>query len=119
MDRGCQQWRGDLELHGRPCLGPERSSTTPWGTRAGAQLLKYNDRYYLIGGSTANTSTNHNDVWRSDDLLNWTRILDNGPFTARESHQVVVFDGRMWLIGGFTYSGDQRHNDVWWRTPMA
>jgi uncharacterized protein YjdB len=91
----------------------QRSATTPWGTRAGAQLLRYNDRYYLIGGSTANTSVDHNDVWRSDDLLNWTRILQNGPFAARESHQVVVFDGRMWLIGGFTYDGDQRHNDVW------
>ncbi|HEU5135744.1 MAG TPA: Ig-like domain-containing protein [Steroidobacteraceae bacterium] len=91
----------------------QRSATTPWGSRTHAQLVKFNNSFYLIGGTTPWTSTAFNDVWRSDDLINWTRILDNGPFAARDSHQVVVFNGRMWLIGGYTNSGDQRYNDVW------
>jgi len=90
-----------------------RSTTTPWVSRVNSQVLKFNNRFYLIGGNTPQSSTAFNDVWRSDDLITWTRILDNGPFAARESHQVVVFNGRMWLIGGYTNAGDQRYNDVW------
>ena len=90
-----------------------RSATTPWGTRAGAQLVQFGGRFYLIAGTGPGTGSDFNDVWRSDDLLTWTRILQNGPFAARTGHQVVVHNGRMWLIGGFQSPSSLRLNDVW------
>ena len=94
----------------------QRRATTPWGTRAGAQLLQFGGRFYLIAGTGPGTGVDFNDVWRSDDLLNWTRILASGPFAARTAHQVAVLNDRMWLIGGINSQSDQRYNDVWWST---
>ena len=92
----------------------QRRATTPWGTRAGAQLLQFDGHFYLIAGTGPGTGVDFNDVWRSDDLLNWTRILVSGPFAARTAHQVAVLNDRMWLIGGINSQSDQRYNDVWW-----
>ena len=93
-----------------------RSATTPWGTRAGAQLVQFGGRFYLIAGTGPGTGSDFNDVWRSDDLLNWTRVVQTGAFAARTGHQVVVHNGRMWLIGGYQSPSSQRLNDVWWST---
>ena len=67
-----------------------RSATTPWVARSNTQLVQFNNRFYLIGGTGPASTPDYNDVWRSDDLLNWTRILVNGPFAERRGHQVVV-----------------------------
>jgi hypothetical protein len=39
-------------------------------------LLKKGLYYYMIGGDPAGTSTSQDEVWRSRDLLIWTKICD-------------------------------------------
>jgi len=91
----------------------QRSSTLPWGSRWGAQVVLFNNKLFFIGGQAVAGSDNFNDVWSSDDGVNWTRVIEHAAFDARSDHQVVVFNGRMWLIAGFTYNNDVRYNDVW------
>ncbi len=47
-------------------------------------------KLYLIGGRD-NTMGRKNDVWSSEDGVNWIEETASAQFSAREDHQVVVF----------------------------
>lgn len=77
-----------------------------------AELVEFNGRLFLIGGSGA--SSNEDDVWVSDNGYQWELLLDGASFGGRYGHAVTVFDDRIWLVGGRsgTYPGSPV-NDVW------
>jgi hypothetical protein len=68
-----------------------------WSHRDGAGALLFNGKIYLLGG------WNHkevvNEVWVTDDLLNWTQ-LPNAPWQARHLAGWVVHNQKMYVIGG-------------------
>ncbi len=91
---------------------------SPRHTRAAA----FKGRLWVVGGQIANgrlADSDTNEVWRSDDGLNWTRIEPVGEvFAPRDGHGLVVFNDRLWVIGGWTNpsGGTNTHvrlNDVW------
>ncbi len=73
---------------------------------------------WVIGGGQQD-GLDTNDVWRSADGLNWSKVATSGNlFSPRDSHRVVVFNDRLWVIGGFDYfeddGGTRTHtNEVW------
>jgi len=79
----------------------------------GAAVFK--DKIWLIGGWDGKDY--HNDVWNSDDGVNWRRAAEKTAWTPRNAG-VVVFKDRMWLIGGGVIDGDKTNNpnagrEVW------
>ena len=64
---------------------------------------------YLIGGHSGTPNSHSNQVWRSTNGADWTRIA-SGPFSGRASHQAVSHDGSLWVIGG---DDGAYRNDVW------
>ncbi len=87
--------------------------------RAGATLLSYQNRLWLIGGSGLDETgwdLSFNDVWATSDGQTWNRVLDNAPagaqrFAARADSAATVHRSRMVLLGGETEWGVA--NDVW------
>ena len=67
---------------------------------------------YLIGGTDGSV---RNDIWRSTDGVNWTRIVANAGFSGREDHEAVVFGGKLWVMGGYdnVNAREPRVSDVW------
>ncbi len=59
--------------------------------------------------------TNLNDVWRSEDGINWVQATENAPWAARCMHSSVVFDNKIWVIGGNALANGPStyFNDVW------
>ncbi len=75
-----------------------------WIGRDGAGLLVLNGSLYLLGGWTYGPVTS--EVWRSDDVANWT-FLGNAPWEGRHGAAWLVHRNRLWVIGGDLYT------DVW------
>lgn len=82
----------------------------PFGPRANHGLVVFNNRLWVLGGSTTMLFGLKNDVWSSPDGVNWTREVSQAPWAARASHATVVFNNRIFVLGGRTPS---HSNDVW------
>jgi len=72
---------------------------------------EWNNRIWISGGLNA-AGAYLNDVWYSDDGMNWEQAATGATsFGAREGHTMLVHDGALWVIGG--YNGSVYFNDVW------
>jgi hypothetical protein len=86
----------------------------PWAPRGqmGAGVV-FQNKMWIIGGGTYNgTRKYYNDVWSSDDGVNWTLENDNAEWGARQYHDIIVFDNKLWIIGGTV--DPQNLKDVWY-----
>ncbi len=82
----------------------------PFPPRNNHSSVIFNNRIWIIGGSTSN------NVWSSLDGINWSLATEDANFSPREFHTSLVFDNKIWVIGGFglTTSGNlEVLNDVW------
>lgn len=75
----------------------------------------FKDRMWILGGGTYDTPQTKqrkyfNDVWSSDDGVNWKSHTESAPWTPRQYHEVAVFDDRMWVLEGYNRGN---RNDVW------
>jgi len=85
--------------------------------------VSFNGELWIIGGGMSNGhesgTPDGNEIWRSSNGIDWTRVATTGPiFSPRDGHCVVVFQNRLWVIGGWDNaigSGgtETRLNDVW------
>lgn len=78
----------------------------------------FNDRMWILGGGTYDTPKRpdrnfYNDVWSSEDGVNWECHIECAPWAPRQYHDVAVFDDRMWVMEGY---GRANRNDVWYST---
>jgi hypothetical protein len=64
-----------------------------------------NDEVWILGGGRyqfpVTDDARRNDVWKSTDLKQWTRVLEHAPWSGRIYHNVAVFDGRLWVMAGY------------------
>lgn len=51
------------------------------------------------------------DIWYSEDGIEWTKAVDFSDFQPRFSHTSLVYDNKMWIMGGTVVGGF--FNDVW------
>ncbi|MFG1496850.1 hypothetical protein ABMA57_09465 [Saccharospirillum sp. HFRX-1] len=97
--------------------------------RAGHELVVYAapgetvPKLWLVGGRR--NDINLNDIWSSNDGVEWNLETDAPSLSARNSHQLVVFgsnpdkpeDNALWMIGGNTYfnisDSNVNYNEVW------
>ncbi|MGM0596750.1 MAG: Kelch repeat-containing protein [Myxococcota bacterium] len=91
----------------------EQATISPFGARAGHTSVVHENKIFLMGGFTleGNQTIAFNDVWISEDGINWEQILANAPWAPRANHCSVVFDGRIYLIGGNEET--EYYGDVW------
>lgn len=86
-------WRSDngLDWHRLP--------DAPWSPRAGAKMVRFRDRLFLIGGGRID-GPQANDVWSTgDNGLSWRRETARIAAEVPHGYAPVVFDERLWLIG--------------------
>jgi hypothetical protein len=90
------------------------SSWTARGMIVGSAV--FDEKIWVMGGGTYPALINqirdfYNDIWYSEDGINWVRRHAGAPWSPRSYHNVAVFDGLMWVLGGNIAEGDL--NDVW------
>lgn len=81
---------------------PLNNIYAPFTARSGSQTFVFNNKIWMIGGSTfiKGNSEYKNDIWSSSDGITWTQEVANAPFAARADHKVLIFNNKLWLIGG-------------------
>jgi hypothetical protein len=80
----------------------------PFEARESPILFEYDDKLWLIGGRD---NDYYNDVWRSDNGVDWICVTKNAVINPRIFTSSIVFKNKMWVIGGFRNA--EIYNDVW------
>ena len=93
------------------------TAAAPWAGRCLHNSLVFDNKIWVFGGltryapnPTKKQKVNANDVWCSEDGVNWTQITEAADWEARHVFTSVVHNNRMWVIGG---AGKKIYNDVW------
>lgn len=98
-DKG-ETWANILQSN--PPSGPE----THWPNRAYFQAVKKGKYMYILGGQNFGfpESDFFNDVWRSEDGIDWTQMTDPNNsasrWDGRAGLSAVVFKGYIYVMGG-------------------
>lgn len=77
--------------------------------------LVFKDKIWLFGGWDGKNY--HNDVWNSEDGVNWQRVAEKTAWTPRMA-SVFEFKNKIWLFGGGVIDGEKSNNpnserEVW------
>lgn len=70
----------------------------------------FNNRIWIIGGVDKYEPAN--DIWSSEDGVNWTKETNNAGFISRATHASIVFNNKIWVVAGIDNLGNLL-NDVW------
>ena len=87
----------------------QEPNSDKFSPRRDHQVVAHNNWLWVIGGRVG--SSVKNDVWRSEDGADWTKVTNSADFSPRGAHRVVAHNNRLWMIGG--WDGAARKNDVW------
>lgn len=106
-------YRGDVWVSGDGLRWSEATSSLErWTGREGHGLAVFKDKMWLAGGVNFDERKTFNDVWRSDDGINWMPVVAEAPWPARYDHTLTVFQNKLWLAGGLELGGGSL-GDVW------
>jgi hypothetical protein len=98
----------------------------PYGKRGAAAVVAFDGKLWLMGGHTNEPNTppekqypdwtSYNDVWCSEDGVQWERIIEHAPWSPRVWFISKAYAGRIWIIGGFDNVNGANLGDVWHTT---
>ncbi len=92
----------------------QATDSAGWSPRAYHQVVVFNDKIWVFGGG--NYVPNHtafNDVWSSDDGINWLKVTSSAAWAPRLWFSSVVYHNRIFVLGGWSKSHDN-FGDVWY-----
>ena len=96
----------------------EATSNANFSKRWGHKVLVFADKMWLIGGSEGNgMKDNKNDVWYSQDGINWIEATTNAEFAGRHLPGAIIYNEKFWLTAGVTdwiNESPQVKNDLWY-----
>ncbi len=93
-------------------LGKDWELANGFSPRANHANVVFDEKMWVIGGWDGK---DRNDVWYSDNGVDWNRKINHAEFPSRMGHTCTVFDGRMWVIGGRDLQNNKL-NDIWYST---
>lgn len=86
----------------------------PWPKRQGHEVVVFQNRIWIIGRfNEKSQGGGNNDVWFSEDGINWKSTKTDPAWLGREDQAVVVFQDKIWVLGGMTIDWTWE-NDVWY-----
>jgi len=102
----------------------ELTPKAEWSQRLDHAGAVFDGKLWIFGGYDSGRmrgDTYLEDIWSSDDGINWTLVSDSAAWKGRRGHTVNVFDNgsgeALYLVGGFEVdeaTGYRQYtNDVW------
>jgi hypothetical protein len=83
-----------------------------FGWRYSTPILSDGEKVWIFGGRGVDQNQlKQNDVWFSENGIDWHQSLQNGQWEARYLHTVIIYKEKFWLFGGEKDGG--LLNDVW------
>lgn len=85
-----------------------------WPRRTHAQGVVFNGKIWILGGGRwLPHMIPHNDVWCSDDGVNWDCVTEHAAWDPRIWFDAVVYRNRLWVLGGWSKEHGN-FGDVWY-----
>ena len=85
-----------------------------WSPRAYHQAAVLKGKIYVFGGGNYVPEYHAlNDVWSSEDGINWVKEISSAPWHERLWFNSVVYRNRIWVMGGWSNNPYKNHQDVW------
>lgn len=106
-------------------MTPPQNSTSTWKARDAQTVITFNNEMYLFGGLNGNASVEpngtvkyweseyFNDIWKTADGVNWTKISDKAPWGKSRSMSAVVFNNSLYVFCGWNADTYKYNNSVW------
>ena len=93
----------------------QATANAGWSPRAYHQAVVHGGKMWVLGGGNY-VPTYHakNDVWSSEDGINWKPVTEKAPWHERLWFSSVVYRDRIWVLGGWSKVPDQNWGDVWY-----
>ncbi len=86
----------------------------PWTPRAYAKVVALDGKLWLIGGGQwGDSPLSRNDVWCSENGVDWECVCESAPWLPRIWHGCVVYRDHLWVIAGDHLGDPAMLNDVW------
>lgn len=94
----------------------------PWQSRDWPGFVSFKNKLWYFGGGENYLSpdeTYHNDVYVSEDGVNWDLVTEHAEWEGRYWFSYNVFDEKIWLLGGWDGLNKDNDefgnlNDVWY-----
>lgn len=86
----------------------------PWSARAHGQAVVFDNKLWMLGGglwSPQHVETN--DVWCSEDGVNWEQITSSAPWAPRLWFGCVPYRDHLWVFAGWSKQHGN-FGDVWY-----
>jgi hypothetical protein len=97
--------------------GKDWTLVTPnaaWAPRAYHQAAVLNGKIYLFGGGNYVPEYQaFNDVWSSEDGVQWTQVTTSAAWNPRLWFSSVVYRDRIWVLGGWSNNPSKNWGDAW------
>jgi len=87
--------------------------STTFPANIGAKSLVFDNKLWLIGGRDVLSGELVNDIWYTNDGIEWYQTNSPPSFPKRVLHSIAVFDGKMWVMGGL-HDSLGALNDTWY-----
>lgn len=89
-------------------------ANAPWSKRTHGAAIVFDNKIWIMGGGArAPKPIPVNDVWCSEDGINWTQVTESAPWKPRMWFSSVVYRDRMWVLGGWS-EVPGNFGDVWY-----
>lgn len=75
-----------------------------WQPRRGQHLIVFKNRLWLIGGELSSGKPDQtpdkflDDIWSSENGIDWTKESATTPWDSKSAGQIVVFRDKLWFI---------------------
>jgi hypothetical protein len=90
----------------------------PWRERQGHVLLEYRGALWSLGRlNDLESRGGPNDVWFTEDGVNWVKTDTDPLWRGREDHGAAVWRDAMWVTGGMDANWSWS-NEVWRTVPL-
>ena len=84
----------------------------PWSGRWDFALAVFDNKLYLAGGMDINENE-FNDVWISENGVNWSLLSQSAPWATRQGHGAASLGGKLWIFGRLNDRDHLGPNDIW------
>ena len=84
-----------------------------WSNRDSMGELIFGNKMWILGGYGDN-GVFKNDVWSSENGLDWIEVIPEAPWSRRNLMGAVVFKNKMWILGGGHALISEEYNDIWY-----
>lgn len=104
----------------RTIVWKKASSNAPWGPRDSQGGIVFDGKMWIFGGlrgfpeaeNNYGVAPHFNDIWSSEDGVNWTLEKEHAAWSPRRSMSVEYFKGKLWMFGGWSTTTGYR-TGVW------